>query len=97
MPISVLKRQMSSSEFTEWLAYDQIEPFGAWRDDVRIGVLGASLAPLLGDFKGRPPTPEMFMPKFGDESKSNRESPDAMYQKMLAMTIAAGGKVNGAS
>lgn len=30
---------MSSTEFTDWIAYYQIEPFGDSRDDERIGTL----------------------------------------------------------
>lgn len=93
MTVAELQQRMSSREFTEWMAFYQLEPFGPWRDDIRIGVLGASLAPLLGDFKGARPTPEMFMPAFHDKIASQREDPDAMYRKLLTMTRAMGGTV----
>ena len=84
---------MSSAEFAEWIAFYQLEPFGPWRDDIRIGILGAGLAPLLGDFKGKPPTPEMFMPRFDASKASQHESPDEMYYKLLVVTRLMGGTV----
>lgn len=32
---------MGSGELTEWIAYDKIEPFGAWRDNWHIGMIAA--------------------------------------------------------
>ena len=86
---------MDSREFTEWLAFYQLEPFGPQRDDARIGVLGAGLAQLLADFKGRPPKPEVFMPRFtnGTASSPTQTAEDTL-QKMILFTKAHGGTVN---
>jgi len=32
------QQRCSAKEFAEWLAYDLVEPFGAWRDDHRSAV-----------------------------------------------------------
>ena len=34
-----LLETISSAELTEWLAYDQIEPFGPQREDLRTGLI----------------------------------------------------------
>lgn len=54
---------MSAREFAEWMAYDQLEPIGAYRDDARMAILDAVVATAFSDpKKGRKPKPEDFMP-----------------------------------
>ena len=55
---------MSSKEFTEWLAYYRLEPFGAEADDHRMAHLMALIANVNRDPKRRktPWTPEDFLP-----------------------------------
>lgn len=95
MPVAELQARMSSGEFTEWIAYYQLEPFGPWRDDVRIGTLGAGLAGIMGDFRGQAkPKPEWFMPQFSQEiTPTEPESPESMYRKLELLTAAMGGTV----
>lgn len=35
---------MSSAEFTEWMLYFQIEPFGAVRDNAHAGLIASTVA-----------------------------------------------------
>jgi hypothetical protein len=54
---------MSAREFREWMAYDQLEPIGAWRDDARMAMLCALVASAWSDpKKGRRPKPDDFLP-----------------------------------
>jgi len=55
---------VSSREFTEWLAYYRLEPFGADADDRRMAQLMALIANVNRDPKRRkqPWTPEDFLP-----------------------------------
>lgn len=39
-----LLETISSAELTEWLAYDQIEPFGPQREDLRTGLICSTVA-----------------------------------------------------
>lgn len=47
MPVGELLSHMSSSEFTEWMAFHhKIEPIGDLRGDLRTGLLGSRLINL---------------------------------------------------
>ena len=58
---------MSSREFTEWLAYSRLEPFGPEADDHRMAQLLALTANVNRDPKRRktPWTPDDFLPQRG--------------------------------
>ena len=58
---------MSSREFTEWLAYYRLEPFGPEADDARMAHLMALIANVNRDPKRRktPWTPGDFLPRRG--------------------------------
>jgi len=58
---------VSSREFTEWLAYARLEPFGPEADDQRMAQLMALIANVNRDPKRRkvPFTPDDFMPQRG--------------------------------
>jgi len=66
-----LDARMSSAEFSEWLAYDRIDPFGEGRADVRIGVLSALIANIHRNPKKRaePYSAVDFMPFLQRERK----------------------------
>lgn len=55
---------MSSAEFTEWLAYATVEPFGPRREDVRAGMIAAMVTNVARDTKRHPQafTPDDFFP-----------------------------------
>lgn len=55
----------------EWAAYDSIDPFGAWRDDVRFAGLMALVANMFRG-KGRVHKIEDFMPEFGEGGEGER-------------------------
>lgn len=63
MTVSEMLSRMSSSEFSEWMAYAQIEPFGEERQDVRQAIIACTVANSVPR-KGRPYTVNDFMPKF---------------------------------
>ncbi len=70
-----LMARMSGSEFQEWMAFDQIEPFGDRRADLLCGILGSIMANLHGRAKDDPAfTPDMFMPKFDPEPEEVQDT-----------------------
>lgn len=72
---------MSSEDFTLMMAYDQVEPFGPQRDDLRMGIALSNYFNSKikdGDF-----TPRDFMP-FVD-----RDEPDDEGERMTAEETAA--------
>lgn len=57
--------QMSSRQFSEWMAYAAVEPFGEERDDHR---LGYALAVIVNLFRGKndqPVHPRDLTPRVG--------------------------------
>jgi hypothetical protein len=62
--VAACQRAVSSREFTEWLTYYRLEPFGAETDDHRMAQLMALIANVNRDPKRRktPWTPDDFLP-----------------------------------
>lgn len=58
-----LQREMSSAEFSAWLAYFQVEPFGAPADWARHGAQMALWANVHRKPGTRPYRPEDFVPR----------------------------------
>lgn len=87
--------QMPSRLFLEWVAYNNIEPFGETRDDLRAGIISATIANVNRDPKKGPPfTPQDFMPNFEPEEEPVEKIPeDEMKQKVLALAQALGARV----
>jgi hypothetical protein len=54
MSVARCQMEVSSAEFTEWMGYRQIEPFGTEMDDLRAGVLAAAVYNVNRDVKKRP-------------------------------------------
>lgn len=48
---------MSSSELSEWMAFEQIEPFESERQDLRIAILGQRIVNTVRGLFGLSPLP----------------------------------------
>ncbi len=55
---------MSSRLFLEWIAYDRVEPFGPWREDIRAGIVASTVANVNRSKKTDAYTPNDFVPEF---------------------------------
>lgn len=55
-------REMSSSEFTEWIAFYELEPQGEWRADLRAGIIASTIANVNRSADSEALTPKDFMP-----------------------------------
>ncbi len=67
------------SEFRLWQAYALIEPFGAYREDVRSAIIAQTVANAQRGRGQRAFKIKDFMPKFGRRtSKPKRQTPDEM-------------------
>jgi hypothetical protein len=64
MTVAEMGRRMSSAEFTEWMVYAQLEPFGPRREDERAGMVAAMVTNVARDVKSHPRafTPDDFFP-----------------------------------
>ena len=79
MPVEELQERMSSYEFSEWMAYRQINPFGEEREDLRMGIAVAVNA-NLHTAKGKHFTPKDFMPQW--ERHKSRYNPQEAATKL---------------
>jgi len=77
---------VSSQEFTEWLAYARLEPFGAEADDARMAQLLALIANVNRDPKQRrtPWTPDDFLPQWGPRPEPGRDDPRPRIDAAMA-------------
>jgi hypothetical protein len=64
-----LQEEISSLEFSEWLAYYRLEPFGDERADLRSGIVASTVANAHRDPKRRhrPFEAREFLPHFEAE------------------------------
>jgi hypothetical protein len=82
MSVAEAQARISAREFAEWIAYYGMSPFGPQRDDIRSGVLGASLASMWAK-KGSRLKASDFMPDFEKSKPENRqESQEQIWAKL---------------
>lgn len=79
---------MSSSEFSTWLAYYRLEPFGEVRADFRAGLLCATIANLVRDKHNKPLTPADFMPLVELELEQTPARPKPAAESQADMVAA---------
>jgi len=91
MTVGELLARISSRELSEWAAFAQLEPFGEEREDLRAGIVAATVANTARDPKRRRRTfePKEFMPRFGEEKEQGWEEQLAIVEVLNA---AFGGK-----
>lgn len=68
MTVRDAQRRIDSREFSEWQAFEIIEPFGPWRADAQAGII-ASVVANTHRTRGKAFTPGDFMMKFDGEKK----------------------------
>ncbi len=82
---------MSSREFTEWLAYARLEPFGPEAEDQRMAQLMALIANVNRDPRRRttPWTPDDFLRRRGPRPEPDQ---DSLRPRIDAAMAAFGGR-----
>lgn len=78
---------MTSLQFSEWLAYSRLEPWGEERDDLRTGIVASTIANVNRGKGQKARNPQDFMPDFEPETE------EAAQARLMAKAMAAlGGK-----
>jgi len=101
MSVARCQAEVSSAEFTEWLAYYQLEPFGAYMDDLRAGAVTAAVYNGVRDVKKRPEPfgPADVIPWLNGFSSHAQEEPvlldDPVAQTAMLRASLFGKTVNG--
>lgn len=86
---------MGASEFRDWQAFFEVEPFGQLRDDLRAGTIAATIANIHRDKKRRnkPYSIRDFMPGYELAlSEQQTQSAATLLQKIAIVNAALGGK-----
>lgn len=73
--------EMTSRQYTGWLAYYVIEPFGAIQDDYRAGLIATVACRAAGDKKTEPST---LFPSLAAQDKANSVEAMAAMAKQFA-------------
>jgi len=95
-----LLKDLTSSQVTEWLAYDELDPVGKWRDELMIASLESLIVNIVRQLyppKGRKPeftSPNEFMIKWGEIADQKPEpkvqSPEEMAQALRGLAAVMG-------
>ena len=88
--VSELQRRMSSREFSEWVAFYGLEPFGFQAEFMGHAQTAATIV-NVNRGKGKPVKVQDFMPK---EPEQQQQTPEQMIQFAAMFTAAAGGTVS---
>ena len=73
MTVREAQMRISSQEFTEWMAFARLHPFGEWRADLRAGIVASTIA-NVNRGKGKAYKPSDFMPDFKRTRKAEQQS-----------------------
>lgn len=83
---------MSSHEFSEWMAFSQLQPFGEWRDDFRMATLAAVIVNAMTRTKesDKVYSAQDFMPDFEKEldaaaAQEQISEPERTWHKVRAI------------
>lgn len=66
MSVTRAQQEISAAEFSEWLAYEKLNPIGEQRADLRAGIIASVVASVFGRKTYKPAD---FMPDFGKEER----------------------------
>lgn len=81
MSVRRAQEEIDSAEFTEWMAYYQLEPFGEERADLRAAIIASTIANAFSKKRSKP---QDFMPQFEREvvAKSPKQIENLFKSKM---------------
>ena len=85
MTVRDAQRRIDSREFSEWMAFSQIDPFGEWRADARAGIIASTVANAHST-RGKAFTAADFMMEFDKQPKPTQT---VAQQKSVFRTWAA--------
>jgi hypothetical protein len=90
MSVKRAQQEIDSAEFSEWLAYNTLNPFGDERRDFRAAMIASTTA----NVQGNKTTIDDFMPVFdADPEEAKRRSQDGIMNILKVAAGMAGVKV----
>jgi len=82
MSVAQAQREIDSAEFSEWQAYERVEPFGEARADLRSGIVASVMANTWRGKDQKAHKPSDFMPDFDRAEKEPEQSPEEMFARL---------------
>ena len=79
--VSRMLSEMTSAEYTNWLAFYEFEPFGPIQEDYRAGLLATIACRAAGDKKAQP---KQFFPSLSGPKQKQDTSQMAAIAKAFA-------------
>lgn len=85
--VAELERTLTSSEFSEWMAYYELEPFGAWRDNLHAAQIAALLYNVNRERGSPAKSPGDFI--YRDRVAAQEEADREMLVRLEAVAVRA--------
>jgi len=82
MSVRQCQAEIDAQEFAEWAAYDQLEPFGEERADLRAALIAYTMACAWHSGKGRPKFDD-FLLKFDRPARRQQSAAEIRAKLML--------------
>jgi len=89
MSVARTQREISSREFGEWMAYDEISPGDPERADLRAALISCTMANVMKTKKGRPLQIKNFLLKFDLPARKTAEEVKAKLLSWKAGLVGA--------
>lgn len=89
MTVAELLRRISSKEISEWMAFGQLEPFGADADFIGHAITSKTVADVHRNPGSKPYDVADFMPTI---ARKEEQTTEEMIQVAHMITIAMGGE-----
>ena len=77
MPVARAKEEIDSAEFTDWIEFNKLDPYGQWRGDAQAGIIAATIA-NANRSKGPSFKPEDFMMTYGPPKRKEMSGDQMM-------------------
>lgn len=92
MTVRELLARVDSRELSEWMAYYRLEPWGTQVEDLRTGIVSATVANANRDPKKqrKPYSPKDFMPQW---DKPGEQSPEEQLEIIKMWHALMGGEL----
>jgi len=88
MSVARAQKEISSMEYTRWLAYFQLDPFGEGRADLRNAVTSFIMYQSIPEKRKKKLKLDDFMFKSKYEQEANKQSRDDMWNQVVSYSAA---------
>lgn len=84
MSVRQAQKEITGNEFSEWIAYMELEPFGEERGDLRSAIVAMTMANAWRKKGARLFKPEDFMPDFDGSRRKAKRLTDSNWRSQRA-------------